>query len=187
MVLKLSVMYFCVPMRCFWDMNLCKHRIGAREYLLSGARLSSQSSELHVCTLSYQQSGQNSSPLRPTFLIFRMARLMRLMAYERYHTWVKLHRVTASALPALQCKPSWLQSIWRKPLEQTVLRCSKADRAWSFMNQITSSCPAQGQSTDCKHANSHSHQSAPLWVKTWRNRNILFSVLGLPPHLITNY
>lgn len=36
-------------------------------------------------------------PLKTSFLIFGMAPLMSLMAYERYHTWVKPHRVTAPA------------------------------------------------------------------------------------------
>lgn len=74
-------------------------------------------------------------------------------------------------LPVFQRKPPWLRSIRRKPLEQTALGCSKADRTPSFMNQITSGCPVQGQSTNCKLSQSDQ------FLKTWRKENTFSSVL----------
>lgn len=74
-------------------------------------------------------------------------------------------------LPVLQCKP--LCSIQGKPLEQTALRCSKADRTPSFMNQITSGCPMQGQSTNSLHAESH---TAALKPCRQSDRNKLFNL-----------
>lgn len=50
-----------------------------------------------MLTLFCQQSQWNSSLLSSTLLVFRMTLLMSLMAYERNHTWVKLHGVTAPA------------------------------------------------------------------------------------------
>lgn len=69
-------------------------------------------------------------------------------------------------LPVFQRKPSLLRSIQRKPLEQTALGCSKADRTPSFMNQITSGCPVQGQSTNCKLSQSDQ------FLKTWRKEHV---------------